>query len=192
MHLFFDRMAQLSFPAFIDDENRFGAIGNEGREGLLFEKNFPNNWQLELYASGQVACKILTSPFESAVERLLQWLNDPEKAEIFRENKVYWPSCSVAIGEETDQVIQFLDTAYQQGFKSFLYYQDSFGASSDDGREGLLIWRGQRGWYVDLFDSDERVGYGYAKPFERGAEMVLRWLKCREIAEGLQRPDSEA
>ncbi len=53
--------------------------------------------------------------------------------------------------------IDFLETAYNEGFAPFKLPVSDFGATSPGGRKGFLIVRGRDAWEVWLGNQDEKI-----------------------------------
>ncbi|HQU45370.1 MAG TPA: hypothetical protein PK867_21315 [Pirellulales bacterium] len=102
------------------------------------------------------------------------------------ENR-YWPFDVLPVERQTDQhhrEIQFLETAYQAGYKPYMFASENFGATSE-GRAGEIIYRGCRGkhWELFLVHGEELVLSAHLDDFGCAAESLLRWLGGDDGAE---------
>jgi hypothetical protein len=92
--------------------------------------------------------------------------------------KCYWPFDVLPTNKQTDQhrhEITFLDTAYRNGFRSFVFGSGSMGAESDQ-RKGEIIWRGRMRWEIVLTTTDMTKLSAYLDDFECAAKAVMDWL----------------
>lgn len=97
----------------------------------------------------------------------------------------YWPFEVLgpdALTEEHRKEIRFLETAFAEGFRPCACGPD-FRASSDQGREAWIIWRGRRRqgastqWEVRLFSEDQSFHCFWLEDFSSIADAVLKWLR---------------
>lgn len=79
------------------------------------------------------------------------------------------------------QQIDFLEAAYQDGFRPYTFGSENFGASSRD-RSGRIIRRTRAFWEL-LVGSPGAGGLSaYVAGFDVNAEAVLRWLRGGGLA----------
>jgi hypothetical protein len=98
-----------------------------------------------------------------------------------------WPFDVLAPERQSEQhrrEIRFLETAYQAGYKPYMFGSQNFGATAPE-RSAEIIYRGCRGkhWEVRL----SPLGLSaHLDDFDSAADAVLRWLRGVERAEILQ------
>ncbi|HVA49676.1 MAG TPA: hypothetical protein VNH11_25140 [Pirellulales bacterium] len=102
------------------------------------------------------------------------------------ENR-YWPFDVLSPeqrSEDDRRVIHFLETAFQAGYKPYMFASESFGATSE-GRAAEIIYRGCRGkhWELFLVHGEELVLSAHLDDFGSAAESLLRWLGGDDGAE---------
>lgn len=98
----------------------------------------------------------------------------------------YWPfdrSLSSPATEHGGPELEFLETAYNEGFAPFQLPVSDFGATAPDGRRGYLIVRGRDVWEVWLGDRDEKTASVYVRGFAVAARCLLLWLRGGDLAQ---------
>jgi hypothetical protein len=104
--------------------------------------------------------------------------------------KRYWPFDVLPPERQTEQhrrEIRFLETAYQAGYKPYMFGSQNFGATTGE-RATEILYRGCRGkhWEVLLGTAEETILSAHVDDFDYAAEAVLRWLRGVEGAEILE------
>jgi hypothetical protein len=110
------------------------------------------------------------------------------------KNILYWPFEVVPPDVQTEQQhkeLQFLQTAFEQGFRPCLWHGE-YRAISPTGREVWVIWRGHRRkdgpiqWEVRLFIGKHKLGASFwLDDFESVSVAGLNWLRGCELGEVL-------
>jgi hypothetical protein len=98
----------------------------------------------------------------------------------------YWPFESASAQPATEPrgpEIDFLETAYNEGFAPFKMPVSDFGATAPSGRRGFLIVRGRDTWEVWLGNREEKVASVYVRGFAVAARCLLLWLRGSEPAQ---------
>ncbi|MEX1224214.1 MAG: hypothetical protein WEA31_06660 [Pirellulales bacterium] len=112
-------------------------------------------------------------------------------------NYQYWPFAVVAAEgrapQEVDQVA-FLKATHAEGYESFRFGINDYGAKSSD-REGCILERGRNRWEIRLALDEQRRLVAFVNEFSVAAEAVTRWLHgacakeiIQSIAESLVTP----
>jgi hypothetical protein len=99
----------------------------------------------------------------------------------------YWPFNVLSPERQTEQhrrEIRLLETAYQLGYKPYMFDSQNFGATAGE-RAGEILFRGRRGkhWEVHLMNSKEPALSAHVDDFNSAAEALLQWLR------GIERSD---
>jgi hypothetical protein len=99
----------------------------------------------------------------------------------------YWPFDVVPLERQTEQIrreIGFLATAYEAGYKPYMFSSQNFGSTAGI-RAGEIIYRGCRGghWEVFLVKAQELIVQAHVDDFACTAEALLRWLRGAEGSE---------
>ncbi len=98
----------------------------------------------------------------------------------------YWPfdlAPAPPAADPRGPEIDFLETAYNEGFAPFKLPVSDFGATSPCGRRGFLVVRGRDAWEVWLGDREEKVASVYVRGFAVAARCLLLWLRGGEFAQ---------
>ncbi len=93
------------------------------------------------------------------------------------ENR-YWPFDVLPPAQQTEQhrrEIQFLETAYQRGYKPYMFGSENFGATCGE-RGGVILFRGRKRWEGNLGTAEETSLSAYLDEFSHAAKAVLLWL----------------
>jgi hypothetical protein len=99
----------------------------------------------------------------------------------------YWPFDVLPPerwSEQHRREIGFLDTAYQGGYKPYMFGSQNFGAVAGE-RLGEIIYRGCRGKHWEVCLSPYGLS-AHLDDFDFAAEAVLRWLRGVAGAEILE------
>lgn len=97
----------------------------------------------------------------------------------------YWPFDVLPPAQQTEQhrrEIQFLETAYRQGYKPYRFGSENFGANCGE-RGGLIFIRGRKRWEAILGTAEETSLSAYLDEFSHAAEAVLLWLRGVDAAD---------
>jgi hypothetical protein len=100
----------------------------------------------------------------------------------------FWPFDVVPPDQRTpliQQQIDFLETAYREGFRPYMFMSESFGASAGE-RSGYIILRTRRFWELSIGSPAEGGLSAYIAGFDVNAEAVLRWLRGAALADVLE------
>lgn len=103
------------------------------------------------------------------------------------ENR-YWPFQVLPPEQRTEyhqRQVDFLETAYQAGYKPYMFGSgEDFGATAGT-RGGMIVYRGSRGkhWQVLLGTAEHTALSAHVDDFRCGADAVLRWLRGLDGAE---------
>lgn len=92
----------------------------------------------------------------------------------------YWPFDVVAPDERTDEdkrFIRFFETAYQAGYKPYMFDSQNIGATTER-RSAEIVYRGSRGkhWEVFLARAEQLSLSAHVDNLEVATEVLLRWL----------------
>jgi hypothetical protein len=101
---------------------------------------------------------------------------------MLRDENVYWPFDVLPIEEQTMQhrrEIQFLETAYRDGYRPYTFGSENFGATCGD-RGGVIYFRGQKRWEAIVGTAERTTLSAYLDDFSHAAEAVLLWLRGAE------------
>jgi hypothetical protein len=102
------------------------------------------------------------------------------------EDIQYWPFEVLPLGERTEHhqhVIDFLEEAFREGYRPYVFHGSNYGGSTQSGRVGEIIHRGaNRYWEVLLGVGDEAAISFFLDGFVSAGEAVLRWLRGDESA----------
>jgi len=105
----------------------------------------------------------------------------------FRQ-KTWWPFPVISPDRQTEQhkaEIRFLEMATAQGFRPYTFGAEHFGAVADNGREGLVLYRGRSRWEVVLIGPVNQPANSLCQDFESAGNVLLNWLRG-EPADGIQ------
>lgn len=104
----------------------------------------------------------------------------------------YWPF-AVATGDagvsQEDDKVAFLKSAYDDGYESFRFGVNDYGARSKD-REGCILERGRNRWEIRLAEGPQRRLLAFVNAFSAAGQAVKQWLggACvKEIAQNISR-----
>lgn len=90
----------------------------------------------------------------------------------------YWPfpvaTADAAVSQEDDKVV-FLKSAFEDGYESFRFGINDYGARSHE-REGCILERGRNRWEVRLAQGNERRLLAFVNAFTAAGEAVKQWL----------------
>jgi hypothetical protein len=93
----------------------------------------------------------------------------------------YWPFEVLPPDKRTEhhqQVIGFMEQAFLEGYRPYVFRGSNYGACTPNGRIGEMIHRGaNRYWEVLFRTTDERTGSFYVDGFTGAGEAVLHWLR---------------
>ena len=100
------------------------------------------------------------------------------------ENK-YWPFYVLPESQRTElhqHQIDFVEAAYDAGFRPYITKQQDFGASSDT-RSGEIYWRGgrDRRWHLFLIEDDNGILTAYVDGFDFTAQALMQWLQGDDL-----------
>lgn len=104
------------------------------------------------------------------------------------EGERYWPFDVLPPDRRTplhQQEIDFLETAYREGFRPYMFMSESFGASAGE-RSGFIILRTRQFWELSVGSPAAGGLFAYVAGFDVNAEAVLRWLRGGELADVLE------
>jgi hypothetical protein len=102
--------------------------------------------------------------------------------------KRYWPFNVVTSGQRSEEFQKetgFLETAYQAGYKPYLFGSQNFGATAEE-KSGEIIHRGCQRRHWEVFLSPFGLS-AHLDDFACAAEAVLCWLRGIAGAEILER-----
>jgi hypothetical protein len=99
----------------------------------------------------------------------------------------YWPFDVLPSERQSVQhrgEIRLLETAYQAGYRPYVFASQNFGATAGK-RAGEILYRGSRGrhWEVCLVDAKKLIAAAHVDDFDCAAEALLRWLRGAEGSE---------
>jgi hypothetical protein len=95
----------------------------------------------------------------------------------------YWPFDVLPPDQRTplhQQQIDFLETAYREGFRPFMFDSESFGASAET-RSGHIVHRTRQFWELLVEAPETGRLAAYVAGFDVNAEAVLCWLRGAEL-----------
>lgn len=112
-------------------------------------------------------------------------------------NYQYWPFAVVSaegLAPQGCDQVAFLRATHAQGYESFRFGMNDYGAKSSE-REGCILERGRNRWEIRLALGEERRLVAYVNEFSAAAEAVTQWLQgacakdiLHSIAERLETP----
>lgn len=94
----------------------------------------------------------------------------------------YWPfsvaTADASVSQEDDKIV-FLKSAYDDGYESFRFGINDYGARTKE-REGCILERGRNRWELRLAQGNERRLLAFVDDFSAAGEAVKQWLagKC--------------
>ena len=93
-------------------------------------------------------------------------------------NYEYWPfsvgPVEGSLPEQTEKT-EFLEAAFDQGYESFRFGINDYGARSDK-REGCILERGRNRWEIRLAEGERRRLLAFVDEFQSAGHAVNRWL----------------
>jgi hypothetical protein len=102
----------------------------------------------------------------------------------------YWPfavaTADASMPQEDDKVT-FLKAAYDDGYESFRFGINDYGARSKE-REGCILERGRNRWEIRLAQGNERRLLAFVNDFSVAGQAVKRWLvgaSAKEIVQNI-------
>jgi len=102
----------------------------------------------------------------------------------------YWPfpvaTADAAVSQKDDKVL-FLKSAYDDGYESFRFGINDYGARSKE-REGCMLERGRNRWEIRLAEGQQRRLLAFVNSFSAAGEAVKQWLGgacAKEIAQNI-------
>lgn len=102
----------------------------------------------------------------------------------------YWPfsvpTAGAAVCQDDDKVT-FLKAAYNDGYESFRFGINDYGARSKE-REGCILERGRNRWEVRLAQGKDRRLLAFVNDFPVAGKAVKRWLDgacAKEIVQNI-------
>ncbi len=103
-----------------------------------------------------------------------------------RTQNNYWPFDVLPLDQQTElhrQEIAFLETAFREGYRPYVFGADNYGATGDP-RSGEIIYRGCRGkhWEVMLAAAGRSSLSAHVDDFTCAGEGLLMWLRGAETA----------
>lgn len=94
----------------------------------------------------------------------------------------YWPfPMPPEVRPQESAEVQFLETAYDEGFRPYEIGAGDYGATSGAGRSGHIFVRGRTRREILLDDLDGRVLSAYLADFSCAAAAVLDWLRGEDV-----------
>jgi hypothetical protein len=100
----------------------------------------------------------------------------------------FWPFDVLPPEKRTplhQQQIDFLETAYREGFRPYTFGSENFAASAGE-RSGNIIRRTPQFWELLVGCPAEGGLAAYVAGFDVNAEAVLRWLRGADLPEVLE------
>ncbi|MCR9295111.1 MAG: hypothetical protein NXI32_20530, partial [bacterium] len=102
----------------------------------------------------------------------------------------YWPFAvatrDAGVSQQDDKVA-FLKSAYDDGYESFRFGINDYGARSKE-REGCILERGRNRWEIRLAEDQERRLQAFVNAFSAAGQAVKQWLGgacAKEIAQNI-------
>ena len=90
----------------------------------------------------------------------------------------FWPftiaTTDVGVSQYDDK-ITFLKTAYDDGYESFRFGINDYGARSNE-REGCILERGRNRWEIRLVQGNKRRLLAFVNDFSAAGQTVKHWL----------------
>ncbi len=109
----------------------------------------------------------------------------------------YWPfavATAAPVAFPEDDKVTFLKAAYDDGYESFRFGINDYGARSKE-REGCILERGRNRWEIRLAQGNERRLLAFVNNFSVAGHAVKRWLAgeraeqiVRDISSSLMTP----
>jgi hypothetical protein len=100
----------------------------------------------------------------------------------------YWPFPVLPPGQQTPlhkQQVCFLEAAYNEGFRPFVFGSDNYQATAAD-RGGTILVRTRQFWEVSVGTPDREFLSAYVDSFAVAGEAVLRWLRGGRLPDILE------
>jgi hypothetical protein len=100
----------------------------------------------------------------------------------------YWPFPVLPPDQQTPlhkQQVAFLEAAYAEGFRPFVFGADNYQATAAD-RGGIIFFRTRSFWEVAVGTTDATLLSAYVNSYSIAGEAVLRWLRGRRLADILE------
>ena len=100
------------------------------------------------------------------------------------ETREYWPFPVLLPEQRTEhhkRVIDFLDTAFREGFSPCVFNSSNYSATAPSGRTGDILHRGaNRYWEVILGDVGGAITSFFVDGFAVAGQALLQWLRGTE------------
>lgn len=90
----------------------------------------------------------------------------------------YWPFSVMNAGRsvcKADDKVTFLKTAHDDGYESFRFGVNDYGARSKE-REGCILERGRSRWEIRLVQGSDRQLIAFLDDFSVAGNAVKQWL----------------
>ena len=107
-------------------------------------------------------------------------------------NRILWPFQAPPLEQQSEEIkakVAFLEEAHRQGFQAYVDQNDC-GATSPNGRESLIVWRGKQRSELLLIEANAvKVRKSFtdlseAVAFRRASSEALAWLSQLQPSTG--------